>query len=393
MPAFHYGVPDEGQRGALGRILSSAFNFPLDRYPAFFEKVGHENLRCLSEGSQVLGGLCLIPMGQYFGGRAVAMTGVAAVGIAPEHRSRGAARFLMQETIRELQAVGVPLSSLYPATQTLYRRAGYEQAGVFCRVEVPLAALRMADYELEVRPIDWARDGEALQALSNGRGRRGNGLLERGEYIWQRIRETREGPAEGYAVVRGDRIEGYTYFIRKASDVRAYDVAAADLVAETAAAGRRLLTFFADTRSMAGLLTFFASPVDPLLALMPEQTWKVQVKDLWMLRLADVAEALRQRGYAAGVEASVEIEVHGDGAVEGNNGRWRVSVSGGRALVEAGGSGRLKIDLHGLTMAYSGMRSVEEVAALGLAEGQAEEVSRLSAMFGGGGLPWLADHF
>ena len=64
------------------------------------------------------------------------MWGVAGVAVPPEARSRGAARELMRRCVVELRERGIPLSALYPATQWLYRGAGYEQAGVYPEVKV-----------------------------------------------------------------------------------------------------------------------------------------------------------------------------------------------------------------------------------------------------------------
>lgn len=49
-------------------------------------------------------------MAQWWGGERVPMTGIAAVGIAPEYRGTGAAIALMQHTVKELHAKGYPLA-------------------------------------------------------------------------------------------------------------------------------------------------------------------------------------------------------------------------------------------------------------------------------------------
>jgi len=78
----------------------------------------------------------MIPMGQWWGSQRVPMTGIAGVGVTPEYRGTGVAIALVQDTVKELHRQGVPLSVLYPATQHLYRKAGYEQAGTACWWEI-----------------------------------------------------------------------------------------------------------------------------------------------------------------------------------------------------------------------------------------------------------------
>ncbi|VAX40546.1 hypothetical protein MNBD_PLANCTO03-1680, partial [hydrothermal vent metagenome] len=57
---------------------------------------GHENLRLLREDGGIAASLIVLPMGQYFGGRSVAMEGIAGVAVPPEGRGHGAARRLME---------------------------------------------------------------------------------------------------------------------------------------------------------------------------------------------------------------------------------------------------------------------------------------------------------
>src|SRR6185295_16930186 len=86
-------------------------------------------------------GLVLIPMGQWFGGKRVPMTGIAAVAVEPFARGKGAAKRLLVSMLQELQGKGVALSTLYPATQVLYRAVGYEQAGSRYEVRAPCRSL------------------------------------------------------------------------------------------------------------------------------------------------------------------------------------------------------------------------------------------------------------
>src|SRR5690606_17876867 len=101
-------------------------------------------IRALRRRGQVLGGLLLIPMGQFFGCRRVSMTGVAGVSVVPAARGQGVATRLMTAALREMRR-GNALSALYPATMPLYRRVGYELAGARYRVEVPVRLIGAAE--------------------------------------------------------------------------------------------------------------------------------------------------------------------------------------------------------------------------------------------------------
>ena len=67
-------------------------------------------LLALVDGDEVLAGLGIYRLGQYFGGRSVPMAGIAAVGVPPEHRGRGVAKQLMTLTLQGLRDEGPVLN-------------------------------------------------------------------------------------------------------------------------------------------------------------------------------------------------------------------------------------------------------------------------------------------
>ncbi len=386
-------VEDDRQAAALGEILRHTFHFPPERVPRFFEVAGRENLRVLHAGGDVIGGLVLIPMGQFFGGRSVKTAGVAAVAIDQHERGRGAASALMSSAVREMRAMGFSLSSLYPATQPLYRRAGYEQAGTAYRCVLPTAHIEAVGREERIRPVTDA-DASVIERCYLERARRVNGHLDRGRYIWSRVQNHRGTEARGFVVECDGTVEGYTYLIRQDSPTRPYNLLCTDLVANTASAARRLLQFFADHRSMVGEVIWRGSPVDAIHLSLREQAVRDEVKDHWMLRLLDAACAFEGRGYAPGVFGELHLEVHGDDVLpEVNNGRLLVQVAEGRAQVQRGaGRGSVRVHIRGLASIYSGFLSPWQARAAGWIEGEDDAIARLAAALAGAA-PWIADDF
>ena len=94
----------------FGSILEQCFLAPPDEEQDWLKRMGVENIRLIREEKEIVGGLVVIPMGQWWNGATVPMTGIAGVGIAPESRGSGAALSLMQQTIKELYKNGVALS-------------------------------------------------------------------------------------------------------------------------------------------------------------------------------------------------------------------------------------------------------------------------------------------
>ena len=55
--------------------------------------------------------------------------------------------------LQEQREMGLPISTLYPATTAFYRRAGYERAAQRIIYEVPLSMMNLRDYTLEALPV------------------------------------------------------------------------------------------------------------------------------------------------------------------------------------------------------------------------------------------------
>src|SRR4029453_8182826 len=110
-------------------ISHLALNFPGNMADPFAAITGREAFRVVrssTNGNPIVGGLAIHDMGQFFGGKSLRMGGIGAVGIAPEFRASGAATQMMTLVLRDMRDSGFLISSLYPATVPLYRRAGYQ---------------------------------------------------------------------------------------------------------------------------------------------------------------------------------------------------------------------------------------------------------------------------
>jgi predicted acetyltransferase len=383
-------ITDESELKRMAEIVAAALQFPADRAMSYYDAVGRENVRVVRVGGEVAGGLAQIPMGQFFGGRSIPMVGIAAVGIAPHHRSHGAASRLLKATLAELHERGVALSALYPATQPVYRRLGYEASGSQFEITLQTREIDTRDRELDVRPIA-ADDEPAIRRLYEVWAAQHPGNVDRNEFMWSRVRMLRGDAYAGYAVDRDGLIEGYVYYRQSDGDPFPHVLRATDIVAATPAAGRRLLALLADHRSMAATAVWNSGPNDPLLALLAEQPYKLTSRLFWMLRIVDVRAALAARGYSAHINSELHLRVR-DAALPANSGDFVLRVREGRATTERGGSGRLEIDIRGLAALYSGHRSPAQLAAIGELSGPPPELAAAESTFAGPS-PWMRDGF
>lgn len=378
----------ESELDALAGMMGWAFGPTPAEARDWFQRGGIENGWLARIGANAVGGLLEIPMGQWFGLRSVPMLGLAGVAVAPEARGQRVAWRMVTHALRAARERGFALSTLYPATLTLYRACGYELAGVRMRYGAELRDLPVEKSPLEIVPIG-EDDASTVEALYSSVARERAGYLDRGAYIWQRVRGPNKKPANGF-LVRGARgIEGYAYLSRRGTEEDA-ELSLSDFVATTPEAVKRLLTLFADHRSTMKSLRFCGGLAEPAVLLAPERVFRAEVNFHWMLRVNDVERALTARGYPE-IDARLDFEI-GDDVLAENAGRYRVEWSGGQASVKRGGDGSVRLDVRALAALYSGFLSPLELARAGRLTAGASELSRLAALFAGP-LPATPDFF
>lgn len=379
-------LADQEEGKQLVAILGQCFAFPnAERY---FQRLGLENFRVVREGGQIVGGLGIYLMGQWFGGKSVSMAGIAAVGVPPEQRGTGVAFALLSQTLRELQEREVPISALYPATQRLYRQVGYEQGGNFCRLEIPTHSIGLSDRTLPIQPVT-SIDSAIFSDIYCQSAIKINGNLDRNQAIWERIIQPGEQKVVyAYLVGIQSQPEGYIIFHQNGKESQ---LVILDWVALTTAAAKRLWTFVADHRSQMETATWCGSVVHPLLLFLPEQTAKVKNSSIWMLRIVNVAKALSERGYPTGVEAELHLAVQDD-LLTDNNGNFILRVSGGSGEVTRGGKGELRLNIRGLSPLYTGLYTPHQLQFSGFLEASDRVLATATKIFAGS-VPWMADFF
>ncbi len=389
MTNFKFGPFFDSQEAeCLGDIICQCFLAPDKLWPLYRDRLGFENFRVLKQNGKVVGGLTLYQMGQWFGGESLQMAGVAAVGVSPEVRGSGAGFELISQTLKELYSQNIPLSTLYPATQRLYRKAGYEQAGSRCLWEMPVDSIRLHDRSLPVASVK-KLEGQVFQDIYNKSAKENEGNLDRNKAIWENVFDHNEDEVFGY-LVGGENPEGYIIFSQKAVNSQNL-MEIWDWAATTSAARHRLLTFISDHRSQIQKVIWRGSLIDPFLLLLPEQTAKVQQLEVWFLRIVDVVSALEKRGYPDGLEAELHLAINDD-ILPDNNGNFVLSVFGKKGQVSKGGKGDLKLQISALAPLYTGFYTPYQLQQAGHLEASNQSLSIASQMFAGSPA-WMPDFF
>jgi predicted acetyltransferase len=391
-----YGPAREADVPALVRLIHHAFA-STPEVEAQWIRPWFENFRCVRDREGAAPSSCLlrIPMGQYFGGKPVSMLGIAGVAVAPEARGKGTARWMMSRAMEEAREDGFALSALYASTQGLYRQVGYEQGGYRCVTKVLPHRIDVRAREPEVRHLTVEDDAKVRECYGRF-APRFSGMLVRGEYCWKRTREFRDKSFHGFGIDGPNgTLDGYVFLVQsRDADPLAIDIQVSDLVFTTATAGRRLLGFLADFSTTTKSIAFAGAPMHPALSLLTSHHDEISKREVWMLRITDLAKALTERGYSRAVTAAIRLNVH-DPVVRANDGSWTLSVEHARAAVsrEAMARPALTTTINGLAAVYSGMYTATQAAGLGWMEGEKGALEAADAVFGGGGVPWMGDFF
>ena len=348
----------------------------------------------ITDGGVVVGGLRAERLGQWFDGQSLGMSMVTAVKIAPETRGRGHGRRLMVDLLAALRERGIPLSTLYPSSPGLYRRAGYEIAGTSTRYRAPITdLLRTAAGEI----TEWT--GETTPEIFECYrefARLHNGLVDRAPGWWsERILDPYlDRPTYRYAVRRAGRVTGYVVFGQEPDPAAHFPYMSAihclDLVWLDRPAATALLSFLGGQGPLISAASWVGPPNEPLGLVLDGSPLRASESFPWMLRLVDVQAALAQRRYPDGAPVDVAFAVKDD-ALPANSGAYRLRIQDGAADVTRLSKASATIDVRGLAACYSGFLPASGLARLGLSEGGDAALFRGLDRAFHGPAPWMVE--
>ncbi len=392
---MRYGGIEAGDKPLVGRVLEDAYASSAEDLLKWLEIAGSEHVRVLRGDGGIHACLVRIPMGHFYGRRSVPAMGVAGVATALAARRLGLARGLMSELLRELHAEGVPLSTLYPATQALYRGVGYGIAGGRFQLQLPIAEMQIRHpevRELAVRRIEPGEERVVAAMYSTCAGDM-NGALDRGPYVWNRIRAPLRDVPRGFFVLRHGEPVGYAYIALVQRERPHYDVKLVDYVALDRAVLERIALLLADHSSLGHTVSFFGGADDPMLDVLREPHAVVRKEIPWMIRICDVAKALEARGYPKLPGAvSIGLEVH-DEVLPGNCATFVLTVEDGRGVVRRGEHAvKIGCDIGGLARLYSGASDPFALARKDEIRGERSALELAATIFPSSA-PWLRDMY
>ena len=369
----------EDERGYAAAIRH-AFNTDPERTRAWWGVAGRENLRVVRDGGRTVGGLVLAPMGQFFGGRSVRNMGIAGVAVDHAARGRGVARRMMTACLQELAREGWAVSTLYASTASLYRSVGYELAGGRHVGRADLSLLPRTRSDMTLREATVEDDGE-IERLARAWAAQNHGFLDRGPYMWTRIRDPKVKRAEAWVVESEGRLEGYAYLFMPPELGDFDDLILRDWAATGPGALDAIVGLLAGHATMWKQVSWNGAVADPLVLRCAEaQRVRRESQEPWLLRIVDLRGALETRGWPTDRSGELAFELE-DELLPHNAGRWTLRVEGGRGELNEGGEGDVRLDARGIAALYSGYATAEQLSLAGLVHGRTEALAAATSLF------------
>ncbi|MFS8104144.1 GNAT family N-acetyltransferase [Lentzea alba] len=378
----------EDDLDAVFRLHKLAFNS--SERPEQLVRPGTHGLVAELDG-QVAGVLSIGAFAQFYGGAAVPMGGIGGVAVNGATRGRGVAAALLDKALSTMREHGQPLSVLYATVPTLYRGRGWERAGLFEWIELPMDRLLSAPKPAELipsRPADES-DLTALQDCYLEVARTIDGMADRRS---PRIDVAKVLEMDLVSVLPGPNgLRGYLTAKREPGGdmgrLKVFDLIGVDVEAQ--------LNLLASLKSWAGTLDAIDLRItDPatvnLLGATPLRysVWT----STWMLRVVDLPAAVAARGWPRLANVAVDLEIIDEHA-PWHAGNQRIVAEDGVVRVEPGGTGAVRMHARALGPWFSGFQSTHALRRAGLLEGDPADAVVLDQLAGASGVPRLADFF
>ena len=358
-----------------------------------------EELRVLEDDGVNVGLLLARFQRVLWGGRPVPASQVSGLSIGVEHRGRGAAGELLRGYLAEAHDRGAGISTLFPATVPLYRRAGYEYAGTWTLYEAAARNL----------PLGWPEGHRATQAPADEVAslherfarvaQRRSGQIERDPSWWRYdlLADRGQGPPQVFLIDGPDGPDGWAILKlseRVTSQAVTPTVQVIDWGAASEGGWRSLLALAAGFASVDAVVNWKGPDPEPLALLMREQDLHQVRQQRWMLRVVDVPRAFSARGYPERLRGGLTIRVH-DEVCPWVDGTWSIEVQEGegKAARVAREERAASTGANGLAALFAGYVEPRDLAELGMVQGlTTEDLEFLDALHAGP-KPWSPDFY
>ncbi|MGX1114700.1 putative acetyltransferase [Streptomyces ambofaciens] len=352
----------------------------------------HADLRVAVVRGEIAAGGLSVSGHQYFGGKPVPAALLGAGCVAPEYRGSHLSTRLISERLRPLQEQGAVLATLWTAATGHVQRMGWTAPVQAFSWAVPTDELRRsftdAGYD-----VTHGRTQHS-DTLHRQIAARWNGPWQRPAW-WHTWQQAKHPGLTTYEFrLPHHQVSGSlsVAFEHHSAEQR---LVVHDFWADTAQAAAAMLAFLGRHNSRIPTIDFqrTALPPAPLLLHHLHRTGSVTARsgNPWLLRVLDLREAVRLRGWPADAELALPIEVtnHAGGATT----RFHLRIHDGSGELESTSrSGHVTLTPGQFAVWYAGGYRTTAAALLSGVHGSPAAVRQLIRATSDQE-PWMADHF
>lgn len=379
---------DDGLWEQYDQLATRAYGHPIDDITHLRE---HADLQVAVRGGRVVAGGLGILVDQFFGGAPVPSACLGNGYVAPEERGDHLAADMATERLRPLIDRGAAISAVVTSSTGYARRLGWEAPTGVLAWAVATDDLKRSftggDFQAQHGPTDEA------ESLQRDLARQWNGPVCRPTW-WTKWKQDKSNLTTYRFARPGHPTTGLLSLTTKRHERHGMNLTVHDFWAADRPTAAAMLAFLGrhDTRTLAIHFRRGALPPCPtLLHGLRHHRATAEAWHPWMLRILDVPEAIRLRGWPDDLTTAVPIEIENE---SGGRGRWMLQTKGGAAeIVPTHVEGQVTFTRRQLAVWYAGgYRSTTSARMAGVhaaSEKALATLVRSTAQFE----PWLPDHF
>ncbi|MGS2591171.1 GNAT family N-acetyltransferase [Streptomyces hebeiensis] len=383
-----FASADDSLWGQYDQLATRAYGHPIADITHLRE---HADLQvAVRDGRLVAGGLGLL-LDQFFGGAPVPSACLGDGCVAPEERGDHLATDMTAERLRPLIERGAVISTISTSSTGYAHRLGWEAPTDVLAWAVATDDLKNSfageDFEAEHGLTDKA------ETLQRDLARQWNGPVLRPTW-WTRWKQDKSNLTTYRFARPGHSVAGLLSLTTKRHERHGMTLVVHDFWAVSRPTAAAMLAFLGRHNTRARTITFRRGALPPYPALLHglrHHRITAEAWHPWMLRILDIPEAIRLRGWPGDLTTAVPIEIESE---TGDWSRWMLQIKAGTAeIVPTRVQGQVTFTRRQLAVWYAGgYRSTTSARMAGVhavSEKMLAPLVRSTTQFE----PWLPDHF
>lgn len=351
----------------------------------------HADIRVALRGGRVIAGGLGLLLPQFFGGAPVPSALLSAGCVAPEERGARLSITMLTERLHHLRDQGAVVSTLWTTSSGYVRRLGWEAPTPVFAWSIATDDLKRA-FTRSGLPVEHGRTKEADE-LQRRLARQWNGPVLRPHWwpTWiddkQQLTAYRFGPAHSTT--------GLLTLSMKRSERHGMHLTVHDFWAADENTVGEMMAFLGSHHTRAPAIHFRRSALPPyptLLHNLHRYRLTPEAWHPWMLRILDIQEAVRLRGWPDDVDITVPVDIESENGQTWDH--YLLEVKGGAGqITKTRTAGDVRLTRRQLAVWYaSGYRTAATARLAGVVARYDEALSGLIRTTEQHE-PWLPDHF